>query len=92
MIIYCVISILYRYGYIERFDSDTHKSEMMYINYHNAVHRRHYLKERQVEHPEHGEYDRVTLISRHHGNEGQQRSSETQEVHAGLNVEANARQ
>ena len=54
--------------------------------------RKHHLEQREVEHPEHGEHDAVALVSRHHGNEGQQGASETEEVHAGLDVEANSRQ
>jgi len=50
------------------------------------------VKEREVEHPEDAENDRVALISGHHGNERQQSSAETHEVHAGLSVEADRRQ
>jgi len=50
------------------------------------------VKEREIEHPEDGEDDAVALVSRHHGNKRQQYSAETEEVHAGLNVEPDARQ
>ena len=58
------------------------------VNVHKTV--EHYVKERQIEHPEDGEYDSVPLISGNHGNERQQGSAETEEVHAGLDVEADA--